>query len=72
MLRAETTKELAMRWGVTPTRVAQIIREGKLPSAMKIGRDWLIAGYPAFHDVQQARGKNHVQSTSQQADTRVA
>jgi len=36
-----TTKEVAGRLGITPTRVQQLILDGKL-SAEKFGRDWMI------------------------------
>ena len=34
--------EYARRRGVTPARVRQLLMEGRLPEAQKIGRDWFI------------------------------
>ena len=42
----ETSVELAKRWGITRGRIHQMIQEGKLPEAVKIGRDWLIPNRP--------------------------
>ena len=47
----ETTAQVARRWGLTPTRVAQMIRAGALP-AEKLGRDWVIIGYPLLPQVR--------------------
>lgn len=37
-----TTAEAAERWGVARQTVLKWIARGKLPSATKAGRDWLI------------------------------
>lgn len=37
-----TTKEAGKRLGVTPLRVFQLIKAGRLP-AIKFGRDWMIS-----------------------------
>ena len=37
-----TTTAAAARLGVTPRRVRQYLREGRLPGAYRLGRDWAI------------------------------
>ena len=37
-----TVKEAAEKWSVTPRRVQEMIREGKLPGAYKIETIWVM------------------------------
>lgn len=37
-----TTTEYAHRLGINPSRVRQLLAEGRIPGARKHGRDWLI------------------------------
>ena len=37
-----TTKQAGKRLGVTPLRIFQLIKAGRLP-AIKLGRDWVIS-----------------------------
>lgn len=37
-----TIKELAEKWDITPRRIQKLCSEGKLPGAVKFGRDWAI------------------------------
>jgi hypothetical protein len=49
MMSYKTTIQKAIEWGVTRGRVHQLLVAGKIPGAMRIGRDWLIpedAPYP--------------------------
>jgi len=44
-----TSIQIATKWGVTRGRVHQLIKAGKIPGVMRLGRDWLIpanAPYP--------------------------
>jgi hypothetical protein len=49
MMSYKTTIQKAIEWGVTRGRVHQLLVAGKIPGAMRVGRDWLIpedAPYP--------------------------
>ncbi len=37
-----TTKEAAAALGISPSRVRQLIKAGRLPATLVAGRDWLI------------------------------
>jgi predicted site-specific integrase-resolvase len=37
-----TAKEAADRWGITPRRVNEIIREGRIKGVYKIGTTWVM------------------------------
>lgn len=41
-MRQVTVKAYAFRLGITPTRVRQLLQAGRIPGAIKLGRDWLI------------------------------
>ena len=46
-----TVKQLAEKWGVSTPRVHQYLREGRIPNAQKLGRDWLFpedTPFPAY------------------------
>jgi hypothetical protein len=42
MLGIMTVKEAAKKWGVTPRRVQEIIRTGRIPKAYKFDRIWVM------------------------------
>lgn len=42
----ESTPQLAARWGVTRARIHQMIHEGLIPQATRVGRDWVVSGRP--------------------------
>jgi len=47
----KTTIQAAREWGVTRGRVHQLLVAGRIPGAIRVGRDWLIpmnATYPAL------------------------
>lgn len=37
--------EAADAWGVSPMRVRQYLRAGRVPGAVQLGRDWAIPAY---------------------------
>jgi hypothetical protein len=37
-----TIKEIAEQWGITPRRVQVLCYNGKIPGAVKFGRDWAV------------------------------
>ena len=37
-----TIKEIAEQWGITPRRVQVLCNNGKIPGAVKFGRDWAV------------------------------
>jgi len=37
-----TAKEAAEKWGITPRRVNEIIREGRIKGVYKIGTTWVM------------------------------
>ena len=37
-----TVKQAAEKWGVTERRVQEILREGRIPTAYKLARDWVM------------------------------
>jgi len=37
-----TVKEAAAKWGITPRRVNEIIREGRIAGVYKIGTTWVM------------------------------
>jgi len=37
-----TVKQAAKKWGITPRRVQEILRTGRLPNAYKIERTWVM------------------------------
>lgn len=37
-----TIKKVAAQWDITPRRVQRLCAEGKIPGAVKFGRDWAI------------------------------
>lgn len=37
-----TIKEIAEQWGITPRRVQVLCNKGKIPGAVKFGRDWAV------------------------------
>ena len=37
-----TIKEIAEKWGITPRRVQVLCNNGKIPGAVKFGRDWAV------------------------------
>ena len=41
-LAYESTITAAARWGITPRRVRVVCRQGRVPGAMHVGRDWLL------------------------------
>lgn len=49
----KTASQAAQQWAVSPQRVRVWLKEGRIPGAVKIGRDWLI---PA--DAQRPQAKN--------------
>src|SRR4030042_48171 len=38
-----TSKELSKRMGLSHSYIKQLLREGKIPGALKVGRRWLIS-----------------------------
>lgn len=38
----QTVPATAKRWGCSPERIYQWLREGRIKGAQKLGRDWLI------------------------------
>ncbi len=40
-------KEMAMRWGISERRVSEFCKEGKIPGAVKAGRQWMIPDHAA-------------------------
>ena len=37
-----TIKVISEKWGITPRRIQILCSEGKIPRAVKFGRDWAI------------------------------
>lgn len=37
-----TIKDIAEKWGMTPRWVQMLCSKGKIPGALKFGRDWAI------------------------------
>lgn len=37
-----TIKVIAEKWGITPRRIQILCSQGKIPGAVKFGRDWAI------------------------------
>jgi len=37
-----TVKQAAEKWGIKPRRVQEMLREGRIPAAYKIERDWVM------------------------------
>jgi excisionase family DNA binding protein len=52
-----TVTQAAEQWGVKPITVRSWIARGKLPDAIKIGRDWMI---PA--DAQRPEDRRYVEA----------
>lgn len=43
MIQGYTTiKVVSEKWGITPRRIQILCSEGKIPGAVKFGRDWAI------------------------------
>lgn len=42
MATYKTVKDVAEELGVTPRRVRQLIEQGRIEGAVKVGRDWMI------------------------------
>jgi excisionase family DNA binding protein len=52
----QTTAEAAARLGVTPGYLRQLLVAGRIPGAVKRGRDWLIpAGFVLPADLRATR-----------------
>lgn len=37
-----TIKEVSVKWGLTERRIQKLCSEGKIPGAVKFGRDWAV------------------------------
>ena len=37
-----TIKEVAKKWNITPRRIQRMCADGRIPGAVKFGRDWAI------------------------------
>ena len=49
-----TVKQIAAKWGISAPRVHQFLREGRIPDARKMGRDWFFpeaTPFPAYRRV---------------------
>ena len=40
-----TIKEVSVKWGITERRIQKLCSEGKIPGAVKFGRDWAVPKY---------------------------
>jgi len=57
-LEIMTVKKAAERWGITPRRVNEIIREGRIKGVYKIGTTWVMPdGTPKPSDLRSERQK---------------
>jgi hypothetical protein len=56
----KTTIQKAIEWGVTRGRVHQLLVAGKIPGAMRVGRDWLIPEDAPYPMLKRRRRKPRV------------
>jgi excisionase family DNA binding protein len=42
MVHIMTVKEAAEKWGITPRRITEMIREGRIKGVYKIGLSWVM------------------------------
>lgn len=54
-----TTKEASTKWGISPTRITILAKEGRIPGAQKFGKNWLI---PASATKPPELNANHSRS----------
>ena len=38
----QTVQQIAIKWGLQPQRIRQLLAEGRISGAQKVGRDWVI------------------------------
>lgn len=60
-----TTKEASSKWGITATRIAVLAREGRIPGAQRLGKNWLI---PASATKPPELKANHSKSARKDTD----
>lgn len=59
-----TTKEIALRWGVSETRVTILCKQNRIPGAVKTGKGWVIPEYAQKpEDARAIRKKRNVRFT---------
>lgn len=53
-----TTKQVSKLWGVTPRRISELCRDGRIAGAYKIGASWVIpVGTEKPKDARVTTGK---------------
>lgn len=66
-----SAKELAIKWGISPTRVGMLAREGRIKGAKKVGQNWIFPADTTKPVDARCRPKSPStpQSSSEQLDS---
>lgn len=60
-----STKEASAKWGISPTRISILAKEGRIPGAQRVGRSWLI---PASATKPPERKANHSRTVRKETE----